>query len=397
MIQKIVVPLVVLLLACLGAFGLVASAPSVENVTPERSVPAVRIRTPQPESLRLRVHSQGTVAPRTQSALVPEVSGRIVWVSPALVSGGFFEHGEALLKIERRSYEMAVERSRASLSRAESELEFATSELTRQQGLSARKVASNAKLSQARRSEQVAEANVAEARVALAQAEWDLERTEIVAPFDGRVREENVDIGQVVSPGASMGSIYATDYAEIRLPVPDHQLAFLRLPRLGVEEGRELPRVQLRALFAGREHTWLGRVVRTEGEIDPRSRMVHVVARVEDPYGVKSARDAGNEEKPPLAVGLFVQASIEGRIAENVIVVPRYAMRDNDHILVVDGKDRLYTRKVEVLRFDGSEVLIRSSLAADERVCVSPMQVVVEGMRVRPVADDELPAVGSRK
>ena len=182
MTKKIVFPLMVLLLSCLGAFGLVASAPSVENITPERTIPAVRIRDPKPEDRRLLVQSQGTVAPRTESALVPEVSGRIVWVSPALVSGGYFEKGEPLLRIDRRSYEMSVERARAALARAASESDYAKSELKRQQGLSARNVASNAQLSQARRGEGVAEATVAEARVALEQAEWDLDRTEIVAP-----------------------------------------------------------------------------------------------------------------------------------------------------------------------------------------------------------------------
>jgi RND family efflux transporter MFP subunit len=392
MIQKIVFPIVVLLLACLGAFGLVASAPSVENVTPERSIPAVRIRNPQPQDLRLIVRSQGTVAPRTESALVPEVSGRVVWVSQSLVSGGFFDEGEPLLRIDRRSYEMAVARARAALSRAESEFDFATSELKRQQGLSARKVASTAQLSQARRTKQVTEATVAETRVALEQAEWDLDRTEIVAPFAGRVRKENVDVGQVVSHGAAMGMIYATDHAEIRLPVPDHQLAFLRLPRLRDTEPEDRPKVLLRATFAGRKHEWQGTVVRTEGEIDPRSRMVHVVARVDDPYGVL----ADDADRSPLAVGLFVHAEIEGTIAESVIVVPRYAMRNDHQILVVDREDRLRTREVEVLRFDGSDVLIQGSLAPGERICVSPMQVVVEGMRVQPLADDEVATEGSR-
>jgi multidrug efflux pump subunit AcrA (membrane-fusion protein) len=184
-----------------------------------------------------------------------------------------------------------------------------------------------------------------------------------------------------VSRGAAVATLYATDYAEIRLPVADHQLAFLRLPSLRGAGDDEGPPVRLHARFAGRHHEWVGRVVRTEGEIDARSRMVHVVARVVDPY----RSDEGDEDKPPLAVGMFVQAEIEGPLAENVIVVPRYAMRDDSHILIVDADDRLRTREVEVLRIDRDEVLIHGRLAPGERICLSPLQVVVEGMKVRAI------------
>jgi RND family efflux transporter MFP subunit len=389
MIKKLLVPGLVLVLSIIGAFVLVATAPSVENVVPERAVSAVRIRDAKPQAVRLRVRTQGTVEPRTESALLPEVSGRVVWVSPVLVSGGFFEDGQPLLRIEQRSYQMAVARAQASVARARSEVEFASEELARQKGLAARNVASPAQLSQTQRGDQVAKANLTDARIALEQAEWDLERTEIRAPYRGRVREERVDVGQVVSPGGSVATLYATDYAEIRLPVADHQLAYLKLPGHPLAEAPEgeieLPIVHLHARFAGKEHTWQGHVVRTEGEIDPKSRMVHVVARVRDPYAV----EPGNENRPPLAVGLFVQAEIEGPIAENVIVVPRYAMRDEDHILVVDRDDRLRIRKVEVLRIDGEDVLIQSTLGPGERLCVSQVQLVVDGMPVVPVIDDE--------
>ena len=390
--KKLLVPALVLILSSLGAFLLVATAPSVENIVPEHAVTAVRVRDPQPQSVQMLVRTQGTVAPRTESTLVPEVSGRVVWVSPVLVSGGFFKEGEALLRIQQRGYNMTVARARVAVARAASEVEFAADELERQQSLSARSVASAVQLSEARRNDQVARANLTDAKLALEQAEWDLERTEIRAPYDGRVREERVDVGQVVSPGASVATLYAIDYAEIRLPIADYQLAYLDLPRHPMAADVEFPTVHLRARFAGKEHTWHGTVVRTEGEIDPKSRMVHVIARVADPYAV----EPGNEDKPPLTVGLFVQAEIEGPVAENIIIVPRYAMRDQDHILVIDREDRLRERKVEILRIDGDDVLIVGALEPGERLCVSPLQVVVDGMRVIPIADDEAPARKTR-
>jgi len=230
----------------------------------------------------------------------------------------------------------------------------------------------------------VAEANLLDARAALEQAERDLERTEILAPFDGRIREEQVDIGQFVNRGNVVARVYATDYAEIRLPIPDAQLAFLNVgvtrPGSPVEIGHAVVRIS--AIFAGLPTEWEGRVVRTEGEIDPRSRMVNVVARVEDPYHVDSGLP-----KVPLAVGLYVQAEIEGPLVENVIVVPRYAMRNDSRILVVDQENRLHSREVEILRIDRDDVLIQGPLPSGERICVSPLQVVVEGMQVRTVED----------
>jgi RND family efflux transporter MFP subunit len=212
------------------------------------------------------------------------------------------------------------------------------------------------------------------------QAERDLARTEVRAPFDGRVRDERVDVGQFVSRGVSVGTLYAVDFAEVRLPVPDEELAFLDLPLVwpGELPAGEGPEVRLVARFGGDEHEWLGRVVRTEGEIDPRSRMVHVVARVEDPYGRRAA--AG---RPPLAVGLFVQAHIRGKLARAVALLPRAALRESGQVLVVDAAGRLRFRDVDVLRAQRDEVVIRAGLADGERVSLSPLTTVVDGMRVR--------------
>ena len=389
--KKIWVPLLIGALSVLGAFVIVATAPSIEYKEPERAIPTVRTIPARPTTLRYRVRTQGTVTPRSEADLVPEISGRVVWIAPSLAPGGFFEAGEPLLRLERRDFELAVKRQRAAVKRAASELDFAASELRRRQGLSDAGVASPSQLGEARRAASVAEANLIDARAALEQAERDLERTEIVAPFDGRVREERVDVGQFVARGNAIAKIYATDFAEVRLPVPDHQLAYLDLPaprRVEADEMGDGPEVILSSIFAGRLHEWRGRIVRTEGEIDARSRMVNVVARVEEPYRADGGR-------PPLAVGLFVEAEILGPEARDVIVVPRYAMRGESRILIVDADDRLRTRQVEVLRIDRDDVLVQGPLGEGERICVSPIQVVVEGMAVRAVEDQ--PEVEARR
>jgi len=380
---KLLLPIGIVIAGVLGAVALVATRPDVETSAPEALARLVRVIDVTPETVQLRVTTHGAVAPRTESDLVPEVSGPIVWVSPSFTSGGFFEAGDPLVRVDPRDYQVALELARANLARAESELERETKELERQQNLAQKEIASPAKLDMAVAAERVARAATRQARANLEKAERDLERTEIRAPFRGRVRERNADVGEFVNRGAPMARLYATDFAEIRLPISDDELAFLDLPLWYRDDGSEAEgaAVELRANFAGSEHTWKGRVVRTEGEIDPKTRMVHVIARVEDPY-----RRSG--DRPPLAVGLFVEAQILGRETEGVVVVPRAAMRGADQLLVTDAEDRLRFRRVQLIRAGHHEVVIRSGLEPGDRVIVSSVEAAVDGMEVRPVISD---------
>jgi RND family efflux transporter MFP subunit len=395
--------------------------PEVQPQPTEVVAPLVRVVRVALETVQYRVSANGTVMPRTQSDLVPQVSGEVVWVSPSLASGGFFDAGEPLVRIDARDYEAALESARASVTRMRSELGRARTEQKRQRELAQRSVASQAKIDDAENAYRVAEAQLREARAALERAERDVERTELRAPYEGRVRSETIDVGQFVNRGASIAQLYAVDFAEVPLPIPDRELAYLDLdlgsraaapaapsaPDTGGTGEADAPvdaavgagetgdsteaaeasggaPVVLRAEFAGRQQTWHGRVVRTEGEIDPRSRAVKVVVRVKQPYA----------EDPPLAVGLFVSAEILGRQIENAIVLPRAALRegrDGDQVMVVDDDDRIRFRTVEVLRAQRGQVVLGGGLAAGERVAISPLATAVEGMKVRVVADDNEP------
>jgi RND family efflux transporter MFP subunit len=351
----------------------------------------VRVQRVEPNALDFVVRAHGTVMPRSESDLIPQVSGPVVWVSDALASGGFFEAGEPLVRIERADYDVALESARAAVARSTSEHDRAAKELDRQKRLASSSVASAARYDDAINAQQIAAAALREAQAKLDRAELDLGRTEIVAPFAGRVREESVDVGEFVNRGTSIGKIYAVDYAEVRLPIPDAELGFIDLPMLyrgDTPEGG--PQVRLSARFAGGDHTWMGRVVRTEGEIDPRSRMVHVVVQVSDPYGradggadSSEAGAGGESERPPLAVGLFVDAEIFGRRVEGAVVLPRTALRDGNRVLVVDADQRMRFRDVEVLRSEREDVVIGGGLASGEDVVVSPLAAAVDGMKVR--------------
>jgi len=370
----LIVPGLVLLASLFGAVALWATAPKLQPADVERIVSAVEVVTVTPRPVRLHVHSQGTVSPRTETALIPEVSGRIQWVSPSLVNGGAFEAGEPLVRLEAADYESALARARAALVRADAELEHARFEFERLSSLADRQLVSRSQLENQQRALRVAEAAQLDARAARDQARRDLERTTLTAPFAGLVRDESVDIGQFVSRGSTIATLYASQALEVRLPIADRQLAFLNLGdgQFGELPPSQQPAVTLSSRYAGRDLRWSGRIVRTEAQIDVASRMVHVVARVDN-----------REQSTPLRVGLFVEADIEGLEVDAVVVLPRSALRTGNQVLVVDDEDRLRLRDVELLRLYQDEAYIRAGLAAGERVCISPLQTAIEGVKVK--------------
>ena len=380
-------PIVVIVSGLSLAFLILITGSEVKQQSPETIPPLVRTMVAARTSLQLSVSTHGTVVPRTESELIPEVSGRVIWVSPSLVSGGFFSEGDPLLRIETLDYEVAVEQGRARLARAESDLANARVAHARQMDLAKHQASSEANRDNATNRLRVTEAATREAVASLGKAKRDLLRTEISAPYDGRVRSERVDVGQFVNRGSAMGTIYAVDFVEVRLPVHDEELAFLNVEMFNQRENlTNLAPVILRARFAGREHEWHGTVVRTEGELDPRTRMVNVVARVADPY-------SDTHNRPPLSVGLFVDAEIIGAMVSDVVVIPRAALRGKDQVMVVDVDERLRYRQVEVLRLDRNEVLIQSGIRNGERVCISAIETAMDGMLVR--VRDDMPAVAA--
>ncbi len=383
LLLQILLPIVVLLGGAYGAKALIEARAEPEKQAIEVPPPLVQVIEVQPKGLRLTVKAEGTVVPRTQTELVPEVSGRVIWVSPSLASGGFFDKDEVLLKVDRREYELAVVRARSAVAQAKLSLAMEEEEasLARKEWES---LGEGEPTPLTFRELQVAEAKamLASSAASLAQAQYDLERTFVKAPYAGRLRTKSVDVGQFVTRGTAVARIYAVDYAEIRLPIPDQQLAYVDVPLAFRGEAAEArgPKVVIRARFAGREHRWEGRVVRTEAEIDPQSRMVQVVARVAKPYD-----QGGRRGRPPLAVGMFVEAEIQGRWVPSVTALPRGALRDNGQVYVIEPGGRLEFRSIDILRAERRRVLVRSGLKAGERVCISNLEAAVDGMRVTVV------------
>ncbi len=379
--MKRLLPLVVLLAGFGAAALLLLSGPNVQPKAPQSVAPLVRVLIAEPRTQQFSVRTHGSIVPRTESELIPEVDGRVIEMSPQLVSGGFFAKGDLLLRIDSLDYDVALQQARAGIARAQSDLSNARKNHVRQEDLIRRGAISDAQRDDALNRVTIAEATLDESKAILSRARRDRARTKLVAPYDGRVRSERVDIGQFVKRGTAIGVIYAVDFAEVRLPIHDQELAYLDLPlNQAAQSTTALAPVTLTAEFAGRKHQWQGEVVRTEGELDPTTRMVHVVARVPNPY-------VGGDDRAPLAVGLFVDAQIHGDVLDNVTVLPRSALRNDDQVLLVDANNQLRSRAVEVLRLADDEVYVGQGLKQGDRVCISALQSTSEGMLVRVARD----------
>jgi RND family efflux transporter MFP subunit len=390
MSSRILVPIAILATGVLGFVLFLATRPKVDRGEPELVAPLVRVVSVELQPLRLTVIAHGTVEPPIESELRAQVPGEIIWVSPRLAAGGFFEAGEPLARLEATDYENEVEAARASRDRARSALSRAKREHERQKRLVSESAASVSRADEARDAFEAADATLREAGVRFAKARRDLGRTELVAPYAGRTRDKIVDIGEYVRRGDQLAALYAIEYAEVPLPISDRELAFLDLLHPFRDESRDElqdgPIVHLRADFAGVRNEWTGRLVRTAAEIDALSRTVTVVARIDDPYG-----RSPDGPSLPLPVGLFVEAEIEGRLIESAVLLPTTTLRDDGVVYVVDEAGRLHFREVEVLRNRRDEIIISDGLRTGERVATSPIRGAVDGMLVRVPQQDELP------
>ena len=354
------------------------TGPEVEVVTPEPQSMVVRSVIAQPQQIQLTVTSQGEVDAQHMIDLVSELPGKVRMVSPAFVTGGYFTTGDVLLELDPTDFELARIRARAAVAEANEELEIEKTEAElASQGLFPLREAKVAS----------AEARVQSAQAELAQAEADLRRTRIKAPFDGRMLFTQVDLGQYVSMGQILGRIFSTGIAEIRLPLTDQQLQYLDRPfGAGRNEQPLNTPVTLSAEIGGKTSKWQGRLDRMDGAVDADNRVWYAVAHVDVPYGLLDPT-----QDTPLVVGLFVEAEITGRTAQNVFRLPRSALRNQNEMLVVDASNRLRLRSVTVLQTDFDSVYIAEGLRAGERICISPVETFIDGLLVEAV-DETLAA-----
>ena len=385
MILQVGLPLVILL-AGVGAGAVIINSRPVTESTGQgqalRTVSAVRVF---PAVLPVIIESQGTVEAQQRISLVPQVAGKVVWVSEKYLNGGFFQAGETVVRIDDSDYRLAVTSAQASVADATQQLESIRAQAEQAEAdwaLLHRSGADSAlkPTALALRKPQLAGA---EARLLSSQAELEkarlmLQRTELVAPFSSMLVNKQVDFGQYVNTGTVLAYLVSSDVLEVRLALPERELERLDLALL--EAG--IP-ITLNRLNEGAADMWHGSLIRSEGLIDERTRNLTLVARIQ-------GEQIMSVSNTPLTIGQFVKAVIPGRAMPGVVTLPRTALHNGHNVFVVDAENSLREREVTVLEVYDDRILVQGGLVAGEVVSISLMTSSVEGLHVKVVLNEEL-------
>ena len=336
-----------------------------------------------PASLQVSINSQGTVAPRREIDLVSQVSGKIVAVADNYANGGFFKADSKLVQIEPADYEFAVIRAKAQLARAQEQVALEQGR-SRQAGREWRDLGDETANSLFLRQPQLnaTKATLDSAQADLQKAELDLDRTGISAPFQGRIRNTFVDLGQYVTPGARIAKVYSTDVVEVRLPLSDRDAMLVDLPA-NFEDSTAVsyPKVTLRSSVGELSDQWQGRIVRTDASIDVRSRMTFAVAEIANPF-----KSDPTESRRPLSIGLFVEAQISGRVIENALRLPKDVIYRGREILVLDDNNQVGFQTVSIVRSSPDFVVV-VGIAPGTKIVATRIPLPINGMRVAPLTE----------
>ncbi len=378
-------PIAVIVLALGISSLLVSFQPEIDKIIPTKILPTIETKKIKLTPIRQSVMAYGIVKPHKQIALASEIAGRVIWVSEKLISGGKFDQFDPLIRIENTDYKLQLDKASAENTRAQVDLGIYENDYQRQQGLFKKNLISNSQLDDAFKMYKRAEATLRITQANLEQASLNFQRTEITAPFSGRVQQESIDEGGYLTVGASIATLYADDIVEVRLPISNDDLGFLNWPQQmrGTLSPEESIAVSINSTYGGIDYQWQGQLERIESEVDPKTRLFHAVAVVKNP-------EFGGQ--PPLTVGLFVTAEIAGRSYDQAVLIPRSAVIDN-RVLIVTKDNRLIYRDIEIIRVNNDSILVGRGLNNDELICVTPPSIIFEGMEVNPSPQQTLDSV----
>lgn len=375
---KLLLTIITLVLGISGAMLLVKFKTKAISKPSERKLPNVKVLNTKTSSHTFKIVSQGTALPRTTILLISEVSGKVVSVSDKFNAGKFFQKNDLLLEIDPRDYELSLAQARLKVAQADLRLQMEEKEATvsrkewklLNQGEPTGLQAREPQLAEAR-------ATLDAAKATEESALRNLDRCRIRAPFDGMVSKANVRPGQFVSAGIQLGEIFATDVSEVRLPLSTSDLSFINLPKpnelLNIDKA---PKVILINKVGEESQEWIGYIVRSEENVDPINRMVYVVAKVDDPYSLKS------NNKAPLRRGTFLKATINGRTAKKIIAIPRTALRGKGRVWIAEDGKLIY-RKVKPVYLDENLAIISEGIDSNEQIIVSLLAGVIDGMGIK--------------
>lgn len=384
-----VLPLIVIGL-CIGAFAVMAALKD-EPEKKEEPISALPVITAAAvrDNVTLMVTAQGEVQPRVQINIVPQVAGRITYMSPNFIEGGAIKKGETLIRIEATEYKLRVIQARSQVAAAQTVLAREQTEGAIARADFADIGSSTAPTALSLREPQMAEAA---AMLASAQARYDeaklmLSRTTITAPFTGRVTTRNVDPGEFITAGTRLGEVYNSDIMDVRLPLSQNDLRQTGLSA-GYRAGGDVApiTVALSANVGGKDARWQGQIVRTDARFDSQTRVLFAYAELRDIFG------AGSDAGVAMVPGLFVKAEISGQQLGDVIVIPRAALRGNDQVYIAQPGDTLSIKTVDVISTDRDRAVISAGIEAGARVITSPIRSASDGMDIEDVTPGVLKA-----
>jgi len=338
----------------------------------------VEVEILKPTNHQILISSTGTTQPITQTALTSEVGGEIIYRSKKFSEGSSVIEGEILAKIDDTDLQLQYNNALLQLRTAEvqSQVQKAEAEVAEEvwekigEGTAKDLTLKKPQLKQAE-----AALNVAKAQ--LESAKKKLDKTDITAPYTGRIQSVNIDLGSTILPGQPVGVIYTANQIEISLPVKDSDLAFLDIPMDGRKlNDNEKSLVKASALYKGKLQVWTGNIERVDGVIDPVTRMIKIIASFKNEFL--------EENQTTLPIGLFVEAEINGKFLENVFIVPNVSLTTNNEILIVDRNNQIEMRKIVVLKKLKDSVIIKDGLSIGERIIVSKLNIATSGMDVNP-------------
>ena len=377
---RYLIPASILLLAVCVFWALMQQGKDADTPPPKKQVLRTQILEVQSGDYQVWVPSQGMITPHTEIPLQAEVNGSIESLEEVFESGASFKKGDLLVSMVRHDYQNAVDMTKARLLMMEASLELAAANHERNQ-----KVVADSLIPQAEVDLSLANLRQAEAAFKIAQSEYkqsmkDLERTHIRAPFDGRVRDRLVGVGQQIGPGTTLGRIYATDVAEVRLPISTRELPFVDLPE---RENDPPVKVILRdALDPDNPHRWEAVIMRCDGMLNEDSLEVHAIASIEDPFGQAGLRQT-------LRMGQPVSAAIMGKRLTNVVALPRKAIRELDQIYLVDPMTHMLSKhRISPIWRDEVSVIVRDPMLPDGQwVATTHLVYAPDGTKVEVIPD----------
>ncbi len=375
---RFILPLIVLTGGYLGYKKLSQEEAKERPKRPESPLIEAQVSTLERRDYQVTLESQGIVQPHNETSLTPQVSGRVIHISPKFESGSFFEENDILIEIDPADFRAAKISAEALLARSEAALaqEEARAEqaLLDWNDLGYTTPPTDLVLRKPQLKE--AKANVKAAQAELAEASRDLERTKILAPYAGRVKERFIGLGQSVNPSTNLGDVFSTDFAEIRLSLSARELPHLKLPNN--PEDPPIPITLNDALIENSDKSWQGAIVRTEGSLDEKSRKLFIIARVDDPFGLDQ------KNQPPLRIGQPVRAVIQGATISQVFIIPRETLRRPNQILLVNPEDSTLKRQnISPIWSDRENLIVTEDLSEGWHLITNRIATSANGAKIK--------------